>query len=73
MQIHIQQQRFFINTESPNQNHNKFLNQHKKTQVEKLIHSYQNNFVSAINSGDFLLVSSDILRAVRYVQFRNQL
>lgn len=53
--------KIFYQPKMHNQNHNKFLNQHKKTLVEKLIHSYQNNFVSAINSGDFSLVSSDIL------------
>ncbi len=44
-----------------NPNYNKFLNEHKNSQVEKLIQSYEHNFVSAINAGDFSIVSSDLL------------
>ena len=65
--------KIFYQPKMHNQNHNKFLNQHKKTQVEKLIHSYQNNFVSAINSGDFSLVSSDILPGSKKDMFSSEI
>jgi len=48
-------QNFYLN------NYNKFLNQHKKAQVEKLIYNYEKNFVNAINSGDFAFISSYLL------------
>ncbi len=51
----------FYQPKMHNPNYNKFLNQQKNAQVEKLIQSYEHNFVSAINAGDFSIVSSDLL------------
>ena len=51
----------FYQPKMHNPNYNKFLNEHKNSQVEKLIQSYEHNFVSAINAGDFSIVSSDLL------------
>lgn len=51
----------FYQPKVANNNYTIYLNQQKHIQVEKLIQSYEQNLVRAINAGDFSLVSSDLL------------